>query len=218
MNNPLNHKTTIDSRDIDVQALRGIAVLLVFFNHANLLDNGFLGVDIFFVIWGYIIASSLSKRYKKFDLIFLRSFIYRRIVRLLPSLLISLVLISSLFLSLDFLGIASIRTAISIFGLSNLYLARINNDYFVIDQGDNPFVPTWSLGVEEQSYLFLGIILVLGLERYILPKQRISRLVTALNENIFILICILSSILIYFITLRAPRKIRTSLAQNYFDL
>ena len=75
-------------KDLDIQALRGIYIILVFLNHSNILENGFLGVDIFFVISGFVIAKSVVTRYKKYDLSFLGSFLYRRIVRLLPALIV----------------------------------------------------------------------------------------------------------------------------------
>ena len=69
----------------DIQGLRGVSVLMVFLYHFNIgFDNGYLGVDVFFVISGYVITKSLTNTPKNFD--GLISFYIRRVKRLLPSL------------------------------------------------------------------------------------------------------------------------------------
>ena len=77
----------------DIQGLRAIAVLLVFFAHANwpLLSGGFVGVDIFFVISGYVITQLLLKEYNNRQKIILHVFYARRLQRLLPMLVLMLI-------------------------------------------------------------------------------------------------------------------------------
>ena len=147
---------------IDIQILRSIAVLAVIFEHyfkqANIFSEGLLGVELFFMISGFVIPLSLHKKdignfYKSFS-----TFIKKRIFRILPSLFVC-VIISSFFLIL-FIPTAgkSVRVGISsIFGISNLYLLFSNSNYFSDISNLNAFLHTWSLGIEEQFYLIFSI-------------------------------------------------------------
>ena len=70
----------------EIQGLRAIAVLLVVFYHSNLIFNGgFIGVDVFFVISGYVIMKSLLSEYEHTNAISVRNFVARRIRRLIPA-------------------------------------------------------------------------------------------------------------------------------------
>ena len=147
----------------DIQGLRGIAVLAVVFYHANLFfHGGFVGVDIFFVISGYVIFNSVLREYGVTRSISIRDFIARRIHRLLPAL--SFMLIGTLLTSVFVLSpfgdqqqVVRTSQAASLFG-ANIYLA-IQNSYFALV--NNPFRHTWTLAVEEQFYLFLIVLLYL---------------------------------------------------------
>lgn len=156
----------------DIQGLRGIAVLAVVFYHANLLvHGGFVGVDIFFVISGYVILKSLLREHSLTGTISVRGFINRRIRRLLPALSVLSVstLIASVFI-LSPLGdqqqAARSAQAASLFG-ANIYLA-LESSYFALI--NNPFRHTWTLAVEEQFYLSLIFIIAL-LRRISLKKS-----------------------------------------------
>ena len=146
----------------EIDGLRAVAVVAVIFNHinANLIPCGYLGVDVFFVISGYVITLSLirSKHANMSD--FLTSFYVRRIKRLLPAL-VTCVLVSSVLICLfDPNPIASIRTGVAaLFGFSNLYLLRNSADYFGKSTDYNMFTQTWSLGVEEQFYLCFPMLM-----------------------------------------------------------
>ena len=147
---------------LDIDGLRAIAVIAVIINHFNkeILPNGYLGVDMFFVISGYVITLSLDKKKSNNLLDFLISFYERRIRRLLPVLLV-FVLSICFFISL-FNGypIQSLKTGIySLIGLSNYYLIRYSTDYFANPTDLNPFAHTWSLGVEQQFYILFPIII-----------------------------------------------------------
>lgn len=150
----------------EIDGLRAIAVIAVIINHFNkaLLPSGFLGVDIFFVISGYVITSSLANREHKSMGDFLLGFYSRRVKRLVPSLITCIVITSVvgvLFIpsvSPEFTGsLATGRNAL--FGLSNLSLFNLSTDYFAISTEFNLFTQTWSLGVEEQFYLIFPLIL-----------------------------------------------------------
>lgn len=165
MNNTLNFRP-------DLQGLRAIAVLLVVFAHAEfkVLEGGFIGVDIFFVLSGYLITGILLKEYDTAKQISLVQFYTRRIKRLLPSLLlvvlVSLLAASLLLSSYEF--IAKTRSSFYALGwLSNLYFAFAEVGYFAEIEQQDIFLHTWSLGVEEQFYLFWPafILTLYGLSR-----------------------------------------------------
>ena len=86
---------------IDIQGLRAISVLLVIFYHTNLIfKGGFIGVDVFFVISGYVIMTSLLNEYQSRSSISIKNFISRRIKRLLPAstIVVIFTLIASVFI------------------------------------------------------------------------------------------------------------------------
>ncbi len=152
----------------EIDGLRAVAVLAVLVNHLNdrWLPGGFLGVDIFFVISGYVVTSSLLAREDGSRWQFLARFYGRRVRRLLPALVINIAVVSilfSLFASpLDDFYAPIMRTGTAaLFGVSNLYLLKQGTSYFAGDNHFNVFMHTWSLGVEEQFYLVWPAILLL---------------------------------------------------------
>ena len=147
----------------DIQGLRGISVLLVVLYHTNtLFTGGFVGVDVFFVISGYVIMTSLLREYQNNSSISLTDFISRRINRLLPAstAVVIFTLIASVFIFSPFSEQAQIaRTSLSsTFFSANLYFILQNSYSALIN---NPFRHMWSLGVEEQFYVFLIISITL---------------------------------------------------------
>ena len=142
-----------------VDGLRGIAVLAVILYHLNagLLPGGFVGVDVFFVISGFVVSRSTGAlRAPGFGRL-LAHFYAHRVARIVPALVTCLVaafLASCLFIPQSWLSNANEKTGLqAFFGLSNMVLAHTENDYFAPKAGFNPFTHTWSLGVEEQFYL-----------------------------------------------------------------
>ena len=138
----------------DIQGLRGIAVLLVVVYHTGLaLPGGFVGVDMFFVISGFVITQVLIREHEETGRIKLGHFYARRARRLIPAL--SIVTIFTLLISLVAMSPFGeqqqiIKTAIaSTFFAGNVHLFAMNS-YEALK--DNPLRHLWSLGVEEQFY------------------------------------------------------------------
>ena len=146
----------------EIDGLRAFAVVAVIINHFNKdwLPSGYLGVDIFFVISGYVITASLAGRESKNFLDFLTGFYERRIKRLVPALVV-FVLVTSVLISFfnpDPGGALEIGWK-SLFGVSNISLYGSSTDYFAQSTELNPFTHTWSLGVEEQFYLLFPFLI-----------------------------------------------------------
>lgn len=153
----------------EVDGLRAVAVLAVLINHINhhWLPGGFLGVDLFFVISGYVVTSSLARRKEVNWRQMLSGFYTRRFRRLIPALLLMVALVSLLFSFIvpkgEDLYTPFIRTGLaSLFGVSNIYLLKGGDNYFDANTQYNPFLHTWSLGVEEQFYLLWPLIVMLA--------------------------------------------------------
>lgn len=145
----------------EIDGLRALAVISVIVNHVNkdLLPSGYLGVDIFFVISGYVITSSLHNRPSKNLADVFLGFYTRRVKRLVPALILCVLVTGVLVCLFDKSPGVSLMTGItSLFGLSNIYLLRRPTDYFGGPAQLNVFIHTWSLGVEEQFYVLFPFI------------------------------------------------------------
>jgi peptidoglycan/LPS O-acetylase OafA/YrhL len=145
----------------DVDGLRALAVIAVIINHfeKDLLPSGYLGVDVFFVISGFVITSALAAHPGRTCGDFLTWFYSRRIKRIIPALVMFVFVAALLTSALSPHPVVSLKTAItSLFGLSNIYLLKRATDYFAPATEFNVFTHTWSLGVEEQFYLFFPLV------------------------------------------------------------
>ncbi|OKJ17454.1 hypothetical protein AMK19_03650 [Kitasatospora sp. CB01950] len=160
-----------------MEGLRAIAVLLVLAFHAapKLLPGGFVGVDVFFVISGFLITSLLVHEINKNGRLSLAGFYARRAKRLLPAA--CLTLLAAAGLTYVFLPI----TQRSVFGgdilaaalyFVNWRLADRSVDYLAADVMPSPVQHFWSLAVEEQFYLVWPVLIVLAL--WIAPKIRVA--------------------------------------------
>jgi len=146
----------------EIDGLRAIAVIAVIINHFNseILPGGYLGVDIFFVISGYVITSSLHGRPSKDFKEFICGFYQRRIKRLIPALAVFVIVMGICICLFNPDPRFSLRTGIAaMLAHSNLYLLKHSANYFGEPSKLNPFTQTWSLGVEEQFYLIFPFLI-----------------------------------------------------------
>ena len=189
-NNKAKYLPSIDS-------LRALAVLAVIIYHidVNYLPGGFLGVDLFFVLSGYLISSLIIKEYKKTGTLNLYNFYVRRARRLLPAVYF-MITVCLLFMVL-FNGVLLRKSHLdAVFGYiysSNWWYIFHKLDYFDSFGAQSPFKHLWSLAIEEQFYMFFPLIFLIFNRRKKEEGQSSS-----LNKN-FIYI-VLGLILISLVT------------------
>lgn len=154
----------------DIQGLRGLAFLLVFIFHLNSswLPGGFIGVDVFFVISGYLMTSIIisQKNNNQFNT---SDFYWKRLKRIFPAyiFLIFVVCIIGAFIYLrrDIWTLQKSGLAAALF-VSNLLFSR-GNSYFGAQLNENPFLHTWSLSIEMQFYFVLPLLLLYIKNKYL---------------------------------------------------
>lgn len=163
----------------DIEGLRGIAILLVVAYHVGLpgISGGYVGVDVFFVLSGFLITSLLVKELSTTGHINLVEFYARRARRILPAA--ALVSVSTLLFGywlyppVEQLRYTETAIAAAAYS-SNLWFAKEAMNYLAPDSLQNPFLHTWSLSVEEQFYLVWPCFLLLvGRGREVQQRDRI---------------------------------------------
>ena len=149
----------------DIEGLRAVAVLLVLAYHADLLwiSGGFVGVDVFFVISGFLITRLLFESQRRHGRVQLVEFYVRRMKRLLPAA--TLVTLSVLVAARMWSGPlekenVSDDAVFSALYAMNLHLAAQGNDYLKSDDAVSPLIHYWSLSIEEQFYLGLPLLVL----------------------------------------------------------
>lgn len=173
----------------DIDGLRAIAVISVIFFHLGYLVNGYLGVDVFFVISGYLITGLIFNEVQgnKFSV---TKFYIRRIRRIIPLLLfvtfVAFVL-GVIFMLPDDLENLCQSIFASNFSANNILMYITSADYWAVKNDYKPLMHTWSLGVEEQYYLLYPIIFFFlkgERKRFILP---LIILLTVVSLSLFLL-------------------------------
>src|SRR5215467_12341141 len=143
----------------DIEGMRGIAVLLVVLFHSGVpgFGGGFIGVDVFFALSGYLITGIILHELEKNGSLSFKNFYARRARRLLPAAgfaaVCTVVLSILLYSPVELARYAKWASYTSVYA-SNFMFMRDASNYFASDVGTNPFLHTWSLAVEEQFYLF----------------------------------------------------------------
>lgn len=148
----------------DIDGLRAVSILLVVAYHAQpwLVSGGFVGVDIFFVISGFLITRIILTQAQAGTFSSL-GFYARRVRRIFPALIVVLAvtyLIGWFVLLPDGFALLGKSTAAGVAFVSNLFQLR-QTGYFAPDAAENPLLHLWSLGIEEQFYIFWPLLLVL---------------------------------------------------------
>ena len=149
----------------EIDGLRAVAVLGVFFFHLNWdwVKGGWLGVDIFFVISGYLISSLLLNEIDTTGRVSLSGFYLRRVRRIMPALLAALCgsfFIALLFSRTSFFTQFFHSFLSALFSASNIFFWK-HSGYFAIDSHLVPLLHTWTLGIEEQFYLIIPALFAL---------------------------------------------------------
>ena len=169
---------------LDIDGLRGISVIAVLVFHASksLMPSGLRGVDVFFVISGYVVTASVLRHQSKTLSSYFIDFYKRRILRLMPALLVCLLITTiagGLLIRPDsFVPTLEVGRS-ALIGWANNTLLSSGSDYFGLETELSPFTHAWSLGVEEQFYFIFPIILaaVYGLRRRPVQNKKIAVLV-----------------------------------------
>jgi peptidoglycan/LPS O-acetylase OafA/YrhL len=157
-----------------LDGLRGIAIVLVMLMHQSLLPHGYIGVDLFFALSGFLITNLLLEEWGRTGAISLRRFYLRRARRLLPCLL----LLVGVFLAVDavfhpFVGLPAGLRAMTTLTFINDWVAGLG------ERGLGALNPTWSLALEEQFYLVWPLALVVLLRRGAQPLVVLAWLIGA---------------------------------------
>ncbi|WP_229481627.1 acyltransferase family protein [Mycolicibacterium mageritense] len=147
-----------------LDGIRAIAVLLVLAGHAGVpgMAGGFIGVDVFFVLSGFLITSLLLDEFSRTDRIDLKSFWVRRARRLLPAMIVMTLAVVAARDLFPPEAVASLRddAVAAFFWIANWVFVAQQTDYFTQGATPSPLQHTWSLGVEEQYYLLWPLLLV----------------------------------------------------------
>ncbi len=164
-----------------LDGLRALAVIGVFVYHSRIdwLPGGFLGVDLFFVLSGYLITSLLLVEWEARNRIDLRRFWLRRARRLLPALVVvvlAALVLSAIFARQDLAHTRSDAVS-SLLYYTNWHLIVANHSYFVRMGNPSLLQHLWSLAVEEQFYVIWPLLLVPGL--VLVGRKRLPMLVIA---------------------------------------
>lgn len=149
---------------LDIDGLRAVAVIAVLIHHLNarLLPGGFVGVDIFFVISGFLITSQVFAEIRQ-NTFSLKRFYQRRINRIVPALttvLLASVIAGAFILSPADLTRLNTSALFSLLGVSNIYIWVKYGNYFAADASEAPLLHTWSLGIEEQFYVIWPLLIL----------------------------------------------------------
>ena len=202
-----------------IDGLRAVAVLsiIVFHFHKSLLPGGFIGVDIFFVISGFVIAVSVQAAK---DMSFTKYFAWfyrRRILRVFPASLFTTIVTTyfcALFLPSGYASKDVYFTGIaSLVGLSNVVLFIRSAEYFGTLNEYNPFTHMWSLGVEEQYYLLFPFF-----SYVLLGTARADSRIRTIAENVLFALFVVSLAACAYFSLKNPTFAFYMIVTRFWEL
>lgn len=191
----------------DIQGLRALAVLAVVVFHVNArwLPGGYIGVDVFFVISGFLITGILLRNKDEGSFRF-GSFYANRMARIVPAyaamLLITALVSAVLLLPHDFAYFWSSLKRAALFASNNHFAGA--GDYFSPDAHEWPLLHTWSLGVEMQFYLLLPLLVLVVPSRYLLPVLLLLIVALTLTAQHWLLLPVRSATTYYSLWARVP--------------
>jgi len=197
-----------------IDGIRALAVLSVIFFHldSTLMPGGFVGVDVFFIISGFIVSASVSALKGVSILQFFSAFYSRRIKRIFPALVFMLVVVSffsTIFIPGSWLSYVNQTTGLyAYFGFSNIILASTGRDYFAPTTDFNPFTHTWSLGVEEQFYLIFPFLYIFWLSN----KNKFA------SAAIYLILGVVSVIYSFNLSQSSPTQAYYSTLSRFWEL
>jgi peptidoglycan/LPS O-acetylase OafA/YrhL len=191
----------------DIDGLRTLAVVSVIFFHLGFIPNGYLGVDVFFVISGYLITSIVYAECKQ-DKFSVLKFYERRLRRIMPLLLfvslVALVLGLILMLPDDLENLCQSIVATN-FSVNNILMYITSADYWAVKNEYKPLMHTWSLGIEEQFYLLYPFVF------YLFRGNRHKYI-------IYVLLCITILSLTLFLAIKNPSQKFYFIQYRFFEL
>lgn len=185
----MQHSSPVSAKYFyEIDFFRAIAVIAVIINHIqkSWLPGGFLGVDVFFVISGFVVTSALTQSQSTSVRASLLRFYQNRLKRIYPALLVCLLIFSVVILIVYPDSQSALATGLwATLGISNMQLLGVSQSYFSPSAETNPFLHTWSLGVEEQFYLIYPFLF------YCLSQKK--------NFVLMLSACFFSSLVIFFV-------------------
>ena len=180
----------------EIQFLRALAVSLVILSHSkfSMWSGGFVGVDMFFVVSGYVICLSLIHERNQSNANSLRRFFQRRFFRIFPPLAATIVgscVYAYLILPFDRSQDYFIQQArAALFSYANFFFIFHKMDYFLQQANSTFFLHTWSLGIEEQFYILVPILIAIIGFRY---QSKASSDHFRIWRNVFLTIAVISA-------------------------
>jgi peptidoglycan/LPS O-acetylase OafA/YrhL len=182
----------------DLEGLRAVAVLLVLLYHATVpgFGGGFVGVDVFFVLSGFLITGLIVREVDETGTVSLAAFYARRARRLLPAaaVVVAVTMLASAILLPPLLRVGvALDAAASALYAANIRFALQATDYLAAEQAPSPLLHYWSLGVEEQFYLVWPALLLLA-ARFLHGTARLWIVVAAVAVGSFALSLVLTTL------------------------
>lgn len=152
----------------DIEGIRAVAVLLILFNHSAVrgFSGGFIGVDVFFIISGYLITSILLRDIENNNHS-IAEFYRRRILRILPALFVLLIFTTAMafLVMIPHELVIYSRSLLATFFFSSNFAFYGDTGYFTLAASTRPLLHTWSLAIEEQFYIFWPLLLMIFARR-----------------------------------------------------